>query len=94
MPRLTTGNMIGIVLFACFIVPAVFTPPFPLRRWREEQSQEMQAAARKWTGQFVAVPKESHSYLKDRFTPEQLLAFTHNVSGSYTNMATKGAKKV
>jgi hypothetical protein len=95
LPRATTANVIGVILFLCFVGPAVLHPPFPLPRARDAAGgAEGDASTRAWTGGFVQVAKNSHAYLQPLFPGHTEASFGANVSAAYSEYIARHGSEV
>lgn len=96
LPRATTANVIGVLLFFCFVGPAIFHPPFPLPRLHavDSKGQDTDASSRSWTGGFVQVAKNSHAYLRPLFPGASGASFNANVSSQYSDYIQEHAQSV
>ncbi|KAL6776429.1 hypothetical protein ACKKBG_A21080 [Auxenochlorella protothecoides x Auxenochlorella symbiontica] len=96
LPRATTANVIGVLLFFCFVGPAIFHPPFPLPRLHavDSKGQDTDASSRSWTGGFVQVAKNSHAYLRPLFPGASGASFNANVSSQYSEYIQEHAQSL
>lgn len=95
LPRLTTANVIGVILFFSFVAPALFRPPFPLPRVHfSDIGAGKDASARIYSAGFVQVAKNSHAYLRPKFLGHSEATFGANVSAGYTQYIAQHAEEV
>lgn len=95
LPRFTTANVIGVVLFLSFVAPALFRPPFPLPRISfSDIGSGKDASVRTYSAGFVQVAKNSHAYLRPEFPGKTEANFGANVSAGYSEYIAEHAEEV